>query len=164
MYEEFTSIQWGQRQRPEDNIILNVMKDHFTENSYVKVYDPNHNLLKSVTLSDFPKPLFNVNSGINYTHFRIVTALGVYDASDLTLELSEDLQQYQRYDVAYFMYSNNTTQLRTEGPWISNQEVIEQITNLEASNTEELVFSGFERDAHDSHLYHAKWAPPSHEK
>ena len=158
---DFYTVQWGQRQRETDNLILNVVKNHFTENSYVKAYDEDDNLLAEVTLADFPRQVLNVNNLIDYGSYHVNKSLGVLDKEQVRLEISEDLQEYEPYDVAYFMYSGNPAKVTANGPWIEDRASIEKLFYLEENfNTDELVIKGFQRDTKDSHLYHAIWGEP----
>ncbi len=164
--EEYYTVQWGQRHLDTDNLILNVYRNHFTKESYVKVYDENDNLLKEVTLSDFPKPLLNVRTTINYGFQHLNISLGNRNGADLRIEVSEDLQAYtnEAPGVAYFMYSGKPGKITTKGPWIKDVDAMAKVETLREHGTEEYVLKGFEKDAKDSHLYHAVWGVPSTDK
>ena len=63
-------------------------------------------------------------------------------------------------DVYHFMYSGKAGSYTVTGPWIADEEAMNKVFYLETFNTDELVLKGFERDAKDSHLYHAVWGAP----
>jgi len=152
------------RKNEDDNLILNVLKEHFTEESFVRVYDKNDNLIKEVTLDDFPKPLLNVNTAYYYDVYDIDTAIGNLNKSDVRIELSEDLQEYEQGEVLSFGYGKQTRKTTIKGPWIKDSDAINKISVLKSHRTEEYALRGFERDTKDSHLYHAVWEKPSHSK
>jgi len=157
--EEYYTVQWAQRQRETDNLILNVMRTYFTENSYVRVYEGEEQLIE-VKLSDFPKEVLNVTNLINYGHCHLDKSLGVKNGADLRIELSEDLQGKPGYEVAYFMYSGTPARVTHKGPWIVDKNYINQVEYLETFNTEDKVLKGFVRDVKDTHRYHAVWGAP----
>lgn len=162
--EEFYSVLWGQKQLDTDNLVLTAMRNYMTKDSYIKVYDSEDKLLLTVTLDDFPKPLLNVNTIINYAYYRINKTVGLYDREDVRIEVSPDLEEYNSYDVAYLMYSGKPGNIVIKGPWISNQDAINKIEYLSSQSTEENTLKGFERDKFDSHVYHAIWGPAEHIK
>ena len=158
---EGTSVAWGEPTDSINVLMLYVSRAHMTENSYVKVYNATTNeLLKEVTLANFPKSLFQVTTNYNMNQMTYSTSIGTNITREgVTVELSEDLQPYAT-EVYYFMYTSTPVTLSYKGPWTANPDVVSQITHLSLYNTAELTFQGFRRDEQDSHLYHAIWAAP----
>ena len=159
--DEFYTVQWGERKLDTDNLILNVSNQYFTEDSYVKVYDTNDKLLVEITNDNFPKPLLHVKDVIYFGGiFRITKSVGNLDRDDVRVEISSDLEAYDTMEVYHFMYSGKPGSYTVNGPWIADEATMNKVFYLETFNTDELVLKGFERDAKDSHLYHAVWGAP----
>ncbi len=140
-------------------LMLYVSRTYMTENSYVNVYDNETNeLLKEVTLANFPKSLLQVTTNIDMNRELYSTSIGTnYTREKVRVELSEDLEPY-RDEVYSLLYTSSVVTISYKGPWLANQDIISQINHLSIYNTPELAFQGFKKDENDSHLYHAVWA------
>ncbi len=157
VHQDYVFMLTPEPRHDTDKVYISVIKTHMTQNSYVKVYDQNNKLLKEITLKDFRKPIINVLTGINYGEYRKEVLIGKYNKEDLRIELSEDLQNINQYDIAYFSYGADAKPSEIKGPWITDPESITKITKLRSYGTIAYGLLGFERDAKDTHLYHAVW-------
>ena len=115
--------------------------DKFTSSSYIRVYTDSTKsvLLKEITKNDFPyRPnRYSISShypneyvrNYNFTNF----SLGNYESDNFYVETSSDIVENYNSTNAYY-YIGFTTDMHytyTNGPWITDPEIIQGIWDLE---------------------------------
>ncbi len=149
-------------------LVLNAFKDHFTKDSFIKVYDSETNeLLEEVTYDSFPRPLYQVSNGYYLDFSRLNRGIENHTKNTVRVEVSEDLQEYlsdNSSTVYYLMYTSSMNTQTYKAPWISDPDTLDKLQVLASFSDTELSLQGFQRDTKDSHLYHAIWKQPPTEK
>ena len=168
LQEKMAWFQTAQYSEHNNILVLNAFKDHFTKDSFIKVYDSETNeLLEEVTYDSFPRPLYQVNNGYFLDFSRLNRGIENHTKDTVRVEVSEDLQEYLPSDsstVYYLMYTSSMNTQTYKAPWISDPDTLSKLKVLGSFSDTELSLQGFQRDAKDSHLYHAIWKQPPTDK
>ena len=112
----------------------------FTDESYIKVFDNNHQLIDTITNDELPVDIYSVFSG------NFVRDLGkkyIYDSYPISVEVSDDLLEYDDpvYNIAPYAEINHYLSVYS-GPWVTDFMSLQKIRILRSKVS---CLGGFEK-------------------
>ena len=112
----------------------------FTDESYIKVFDNNHQLIDTITNDKLPVDIYSVSSG------NFVRDLGktfIYDSYPISVEVSDDLLEYDDsvYNIAPYTGEHSYANAYS-GPWVTDFMSLQKIRILRSKVS---CLEGFEK-------------------
>ena len=131
---------------------VRVLPADFHDNSFVKVYDADNNLMKTITKDDFSENQYSITSGDFLD--ELFTPF-IFDKYPVHLEVSDDLEDCNYYAEA-FTYDHVYYSIE-DGPWITDPTSLHQMevymkSIMDSDEEDYYCFRGFVNI--ESNIYH----------